>query len=77
MENVHNCHERKELDDRIHTGVVIVARLSKQAAELAKGDLAASMQEFQSIQTSLSREIVRLSTLRECLEIHRTIHGCC
>lgn len=71
-----HCTEKNELEARIRNCVRLISRLSNQAGVLARSSHSEAAAQFQLKKLEIHAQNMRLRTLRECLDIHQSAHGC-
>ena len=69
-----SCHERRELEKRIHASIRSITYSSGSAAKIAGGTH--GNEDFRVLQAEYAAERTRLETLLECLALHQRLHGC-
>jgi hypothetical protein len=70
------CKERRELERLIHACLSSMGYSSRSAGKVAREAQQAKLLDFRLLQRDYVIERARLTTLQECLAIHRRLHGC-
>jgi hypothetical protein len=70
------CRERDELEKRINSLLRLLLENSRKGADLAQHHAPDANPQFMALHNADTLLRERLATLKDCLELHKDLHGC-